>query len=326
MGHSQGVPTSDACLGPSPSPDGNAAHADRSGDRLVLISTPIGNLGDISRRAVDALGRADLVLCEDTRTTARLLSALGVRARTEALHEHNEDERIASVLDRLAGGQTVALVSDAGTPLVSDPGYRLVRAAIAAGHAVTAVPGPNAAVTALTLSGLPPHPFLFLGFAPTRRAARLQALHELHAAERAGLRATCIWYEAPHRLVDMLDDLDGVFPGRPSAVARELTKRFEEVVRGPPGAPASRFRAAPPRGEITVLLGPAESRQASADLLDAHLHQALTTLSLKDAAALVASSSGLPRRTVYARALEISANGPRSDAGISSAQPRDDGA
>ena len=151
MGHGQRIPTSDACAS-SPGPDGSARLSDRSGDRLVLISTPIGNLGDISRRAVEALSRADLVLCEDTRTTGRLLSALGIRARTEALHEHNEDERIAAILKRLAVGETVALVSDAGTPLVSDPGYRLVRAAISVGHAVTAVPGPNAAVTALTTS------------------------------------------------------------------------------------------------------------------------------------------------------------------------------
>ncbi len=307
MSH-DGVPKSDACPGP-PEPDTSAPHADRSGARLVLISTPIGNLGDVSRRAADALAQADLVLCEDTRTTARLLSALGVRVRTEALHEHNEEPRIPHLMALLDRGATLALVSDAGTPLLSDPGFRLVRAAIKGGHVVTAVPGPNAAITALTVSGLPPHPFLFLGFPPPRAAARLDAFRQLRAAELAGLRATAIWHEAPHRLIEMLDDLATIFGERDAAVARELTKRFEEVVRGDPATLAARFRATAPRGEITVLLGPAEHMASTADLLDTQLRQALGTLSLKDAAALVAGSSGLPRRTVYARAIAIQGEG-----------------
>ncbi len=271
----------------------------------MLISTPIGNLGDISRRAIEALSNADLVLCEDTRTTARLLTAFGIKARTEALHEHNEDERTASILARLASGARVALVSDAGTPLVSDPGYRLVRAAIAAGHAVTAIPGANAAVTALTLSGLPPHPFLFLGFPPARAGARLEAFRQLHAVEHAGLRATAIWYEAPHRLVDTLDDLATIFGDRSAAVARELTKRFEEVVRGTPASIATHFRANAPRGEVTVLIGPPPETRTGKDDLDSQLREALTSLSVKDAASMVAHASGLPKRTVYARALQI---------------------
>ena len=222
---------------------------------LVIVSTPIGNLGDVTRRAVATLSEADLVLCEDTRTTGRLLSALGIRARTEPLHEHNEERRIAGLLERLQAGAAVALVSDAGTPLMSDPGYRLVRAAIAAGVPVTAAPGANAAVMALTLSGLPPHPFLFLGFPPPRQAARRTAFAELRAAERAGLRATAIWHEAPHRLVEMLEDLEVTFGARDAAVARELTKRFEEVRRGTPAALVAHFTAEAPRGEITVLLG-----------------------------------------------------------------------
>ena len=303
----------DACERSSPEPDGSARPADRSGAGLVLISTPIGNLGDISRRAIDAMSHADLVLCEDTRTTARLMSALGIRARTEALHEHNEEARIPRLLERLAAGARVALVSDAGTPLLSDPGYRLVRAAIAAGHAVTAVPGPNAAVTALTVSGLPPHPFLFLGFPPPRASARLEAFRGLRAAETAGLRATMIWHEAPHRLVETLDDLATVFGARDAVVARELTKRFEEVLRGDPASLAGRFRDVAPRGEITVLLGPADGETATADTLDVQLRDALRTLSLKDAASVVAASSDLPRRVVYARALVIQGRGAALD-------------
>src|SRR5689334_2311254 len=167
---------------------------------LLLVATPIGNLADISARALAALREAELILCEDTRTTARLLQRYGIGVPTSPLHEHNEEARIPGLLDRLRAGARIALVSDAGTPLVSDPGYRLVRAAIAEGLPVSAVPGPNAAVLALTLSGLPPQPFLFLGFPPPKQAARRTAFGALRAAERAGLSATLIWHEAPHRL------------------------------------------------------------------------------------------------------------------------------
>ena len=199
---------------------------------LVLVSTPIGNLQDISIRARSILSACDLILCEDTRRTGRLLAAFDIHCRTEALHEHNEDARIGSVLDRLRTNQLVALVSDAGTPLVSDPGYRLVRAVIEADLPVTAVPGPNAAVTGLVLSGLPPLPFLFLGFPPSKHAARRANFGELRAAERAGLSTTFIWYEAPHRLLETLADVLEVFGDRSAAVARELTKHFETVKRG----------------------------------------------------------------------------------------------
>ncbi len=273
----------------------------------MLVSTPIGNLGDLSPRGRAALEAADLVLCEDTRHTARLLGAIGVQARTAPLHEHNEDARIPAVLDRLQAGQTVALVSDAGTPLLSDPGYRLVRAAIAAGLAVGVVPGPNAAVTALVLSGLPPLPFLVLGFPPPRSAARLAGFQTLRAAERAGLAATLIWYEAPHRLAATLADLASAFGDRPAAVARELTKRFEEVRRDRLPALAAWYAAQPARGEITVLLGPPEAGSAEQDeeSLDAQLRTALATNSLKDAAALVAAATGQPRKLVYGRALRL---------------------
>ncbi len=279
--------------------------ADPVAGELVLVSTPIGNLGDVSTRALEALRGADLVLCEDTRVTGRLLAHFGITAATSPLHDHNEDERTPALLDALRAGRRVALVSDAGTPVVSDPGFRLVRAALAAGLRVGAVPGANAAVMALTLSGLPPQPFLFLGFPPPRSAARRTAFGNLLAAEQAGLAATAIWYEAPHRLAAMLQDLLHVFGDRPAAVARELTKRFEEVRRASLASLAAHYAAAEPRGEITVLLGPAPADAPDAAVLDARLLSALERLSVKDAAAAVAAATGLPRRIVYARALAL---------------------
>jgi 16S rRNA (cytidine1402-2'-O)-methyltransferase len=273
---------------------------------LVLVSTPIGNLGDMTARGIEALAAADLVLCEDTRHTARLLAAIGASPRLEALHEHNEDARIPAVLDRLRGGALVVLVSDAGTPLVSDPGFRLVRAAIAAGLPVSAIPGANAAVMALVLSGLPPLPFLVLGFPPPRAAARLAAFGRLRAAEQAGLSATLLWHEAPHRLAETLADLATTFGPRPAAVARELTKRFEEVRRGDLVELASHYAQAEARGEITLVVGPPDEAAAGPAELDASLRAALALHSLRDAAALVATATGLPRKLVYARALALS--------------------
>ncbi len=273
---------------------------------LVLVSTPIGNLDDLSARAIAALREADLVLCEDTRTTARLLSRHAIGTRTEALHDHNEESRLPGLIARLRAGQRLALVSDAGTPLVSDPGYRLVRAAIAEGIAISAVPGPNAALMALTLSGLPPHPFLFAGFPPPREAARRAQFATLRAAEQAGLSATLIWHEAPHRLAEMLADLAAIFADRPAAVCRELTKRFEEVRRGPLAELAAHYAAHAARGEVTVVIGPGAAEATSEATLDAQLVEAMSANSVKDAAALVAIATGLPKRTVYARALEIS--------------------
>ncbi len=279
----------------------------------MVVATPIGNLADVSARALEALRSAELVLCEDTRTTARLLQAYDIRVRTEALHDHNEAARTPGLLARLREGARMAVVSDAGTPLVSDPGYRLVRAAIEAGVRVSAVPGPNAAVMALVVSGLPPQPFLFMGFAPPKAAARQAAFGRLRAAERAGLGATIVWHEAPHRLAEMLADLAAAFGDRPAAVARELTKRFEEVRRGGLAALAAHYAAEVARGEVTVVVGPAPEDEADAADLDEQLRRALEVGSVKDAAGLVAAATGLPRTVVYRRALALASRGRVKD-------------
>ncbi len=277
---------------------------------LSLISTPIGNLGDLSPRALEALRAAEVVLCEDTRVTGRLLAQHSVSAPMAVLHDHNEDASVAKWLARMRGGTRVALVSDAGTPLVSDPGFRLVRAAVAEGLSVTAIPGPNAAVVALTLSGLPPQPFLFHGFLAARDGPRQAELARLAGLEAAGLAATHIFYEAPHRCAEALGDMAAAFgPDRPAALARELTKLFEEVRRGPLGTLAEGCRTDPPRGEVVLVVGPAPPREAGEAELDAALRRALGTLSLRDAAAAVAEATGLPRKRVYARALELGRDG-----------------
>jgi 16S rRNA (cytidine1402-2'-O)-methyltransferase len=274
-------------------------------DGLVLVPTPLGNLGDVSARATATLRAADLVLCEDTRVTARLFLLTGVQARLSPLHEHNEDARIADVIALLRQGKRVALVSDAGTPLVSDPGFRLVRAVIAAGLPVAALPGPNAAVLALVLSGLPPQPFLFMGFPPPRSAARRAVFERLRAAERAGLAATTLWYEAPHRVAETLEDMAAVFGPRPAAVARELTKRFEEVRRGELPELAAHYAEHKARGEVTLVVGPAPEEAAEEADVDALLRAALDGHSLKEAVAQVTAATGLPRKQVYARALAL---------------------
>jgi len=274
---------------------------------LTLVATPIGNMADLSPRALASFRDADAVLCEDTRVTGSLLARHGVSVTMIPLHEHNEDDQIPRLLGRLRAGERLALASDAGTPLVSDPGYRLVRAAIAAGLPVSAVPGPNAAVMALTLSGLPPHTFLFYGFLPPKAAARLAVLAGLRAAERSGLSATLIFYEAPHRLGEMLAGLaEGLGGARPAAVARELTKRFEEVRRGTLAELAAWYAENEARGEVVVVVGPAPEEATGEADLDAQLQAAVAAgLSLRDAAATVAEATGLPRKQVYQRALAL---------------------
>jgi len=276
---------------------------------LTLVATPIGNLGDLSPRALEMLGAADAVLCEDTRVTGQMLARHGMSAPLLPLHDHNEAEIVPRVLERLQAGQRLALVSDAGTPLVSDPGYRLVRAVIAAGLPLSAIPGPNAAVMALTLSGLPPHPFLFQGFLPPKAGPRSAAVAKLRAAERAGLSASLVLYEAPHRLAEALAALaEGLGPDRPAAVARELTKRFEEVRRGTLAELAAHYAGHEALGEICIVIGPAPEETTGEADLDAQLREAMRSgASLRDAAAMVAAATGLPRKQVYARALALPA-------------------
>jgi 16S rRNA (cytidine1402-2'-O)-methyltransferase len=276
---------------------------------LVLVSTPIGNLQDFSPRAKQALTGVDAILCEDTRTSATLLRAHGIATRSQALHEHNESARIPALIEAMQKGQRFALISDAGTPLVSDPGYRLVRAAIAAGLAVSGIPGPNAALLALTLSGLPPHPFLFTGFLLPKSGGRRAALQTLRGAEAAGLSTTHIFYEAPHRLGEFLADAAAVLGPRPAAVCRELTKHFEEVRRGPLDELARHYAAHAARGEICIVIGPAPAETATAEDLDAALRTALASMSVKDAAAAVATATGLPKKQVYQRALALGRSG-----------------
>jgi 16S rRNA (cytidine1402-2'-O)-methyltransferase len=272
----------------------------------VLVSTPIGNLGDMSPRAVATLKAADLVLCEDTRTSARLLAAFDIRTRTAPMHEHNEDGRIPGILDMLRQGRRVAVISDAGMPLVSDPGFRLMRAALAEGLPVGGIPGANAAMLALVLSGLPPQPFLFHGFPPPRQAARARLFTGLRAAERAGLSATTIWYEAPHRLAETLADMSEAFGPRPAAVARELTKKFEEVRRASLPELAAHYATSEARGEITIVVGPPPDEVTEDADVDALLAAALLNVSVKEAVAQVTAATGLPRKQVYARALALS--------------------
>lgn len=276
------------------------------GPGLTLVATPIGNMGDLSPRALAALKAADAVLCEDSRTTGAMLARLSVAARLIALHDHNEANEVPRILEMLRQGQKLVLVSDAGTPLVSDPGFRLVRAAIAEGLPVSAIPGPNAAVMALVLSGLPPEPFLFEGFLPPRAGARQAALGRLKALEQAGLAASVIFYEAPHRLAESLADMATAFgPERPAAIAREMTKRFEEVRRGGLGALAAHYASAEARGEICIVVGPAAAEAVVGDAeVTAQLRAALAGgLSVKDAAEAVAKATGRKRRDVYREAL-----------------------
>lgn len=221
--------------------------------KLIIVATPIGNLEDLSDRAAGALREADLVACEDTRRTGRLLSRLGIRQRLLSLHEHNERQRVPQLLAALRAGQTVALSSDAGTPLLSDPGFVLVRAALEAGVGVEHVPGPSAAIAALVLSGLPPHPFTFAGFPPPKQGKRRRFFQQFSTFEH-----TLVFFESPHRIQASLTDMASVFGDRPCAVGRELTKMHEEVLRGRLSEVRDELgRRAKPKGEFTVVIGAA---------------------------------------------------------------------
>ena len=267
---------------------------------LYLVATPIGHLRDITLRALDVLAAADLVLAEDTRVAGRLLSHYGLSRPLERYDEHAAARARPKVLALLAEGGRVALTSDAGTPLVSDPGYRLVIEALEAGADVWPIPGPSAALAALTVAGLPTDRFLFVGFPPTKSAARRELFESLAATQ-----ATLIFYESGPRLAACLADLAAVYGARPAAVARELTKLHETVIRGPLPDLAVDPRLKAPKGEIVVLVGAGVEAAGTALDADAALAEALRRLSPADAAGEVARALGLPRRALYRRALEL---------------------
>jgi 16S rRNA (cytidine1402-2'-O)-methyltransferase len=273
---------------------------------LYLVATPIGNLGDVTLRALETLAAVGTIACEDSRVTRRLLDRYGITTPLLTYHDHNAEAVRPKILTLLEAGNAVALVSDAGTPLISDPGFKLVQAARAAGHAVTAVPGPSAVLAALTASGLPTDRFFFEGFLPPREAARRERIDAL-----AGIPGSLVLFETGPRIAAMLGDLADRLGNRPAAVCRELTKLHEEIRGGDLAALAQAWRdGAEMRGEFVVVVGPpAKGEPAEAVDIDGLLTQALTTASLKDAVEAVAAATGQKRRIVYQRALALPKRG-----------------
>ena len=268
---------------------------------LYIVATPIGNLGDMTPRAKDVLAAADVIAVEDSRVTAKLLRHIGVKRPMTPYHDHNAERVRPGLIARMAG-EAVALVSDAGTPLISDPGFKLVREARAAGHQVTTIPGPCAGIAALTLAGLPTDRFLFLGFLPSKAKARAEAI-----AEIASIRATLVLYESGPRLGAALLALAEGLGDREAGVAREITKAFEECVTGRLSELAARYADAPPKGEIVIVVGPPEAVEVKTDeaAVDAALRDALTRLPPAKAVGEVAKAYKLDRQTLYARAMAM---------------------
>ena len=270
---------------------------------LVIVATPIGNAGDLGFRGKSILSGVDVIACEDTRVTAKLLAIYGIQTPTLSYHEHNAREHLPILMKRLQNGQTVALVSDAGTPLVSDPGYRLVEAALASNIPVTAVPGPSAVMAALVLSGLPTDRFFFQGFLPNKTGQRRNVLRSL-----AAIPSSLVILESAKRLTAMLNDAALELGERPAAVTRELTKKFEEVRRDSLGSLAAHYsQFGAPKGEVTVVVGPpADTLEVTDEELSRMLVDALQRTSVRDAAASVAIATGAPKRRIYALALSLS--------------------
>lgn len=265
---------------------------------LYIVATPIGNLGDLSPRAADVLSRADVIAVEDSRVTAGLLRHIGVKRPMLPYHDHNAEGVRPGLVARMAT-EAIALVSDAGTPLISDPGYKLVREARAAGHSVVTIPGPCAAVAALTLAGLPTDRFLFAGFLPSKAGARATAIAEL-----ASIKATLVLYESGPRLAAALSALAEGLGDREAAVTREITKKFEEAVTGTLSTLAVRYIDTPPRGEIAIVIAPpGEAPPPAIEDADAALAEALTRLPVSKAAGEIAKKFGLDRKALYARAM-----------------------
>lgn len=269
---------------------------------LYVVATPIGNLRDITLRALDVLAGADRVYAEDTRVARVLMDAYALKPKLSAYHEHNAEAARPEILDALARGERIALISDAGTPLVSDPGFKLARAVIEAGHRVFPIPGASALLAGLVVSGLPSDRFLFAGFLPSKSNARREALEGV-----ARIEATLIFYETGPRLADSLSDMAAILGPRDAVVARELTKLFEEARRDTLENLATHyFNAGPPKGEIVVLIGPpADAPEASDEALDAYLADALTRMSVKEAAQAAAAELRVSRNRAYTRALNI---------------------
>jgi 16S rRNA (cytidine1402-2'-O)-methyltransferase len=261
---------------------------------LYVVSTPIGNLGDISLRAIAVLARADAVLCEDTRHSRTLLSHFGIGTPARPYHEHNAAKERPRVLADLTAGQRIALISDAGTPLVSDPGWKLVREAIDAGHRVEALPGASATLAALAVAGLPTDAFLFAGFLPPKSVGRRARIAELSAVP-----ATLVFFEAPSRVAEAVADLAAVLGPRPAALARELTKLHEEVRRAPLDQLAAELDGVATKGEVVILVGPPQEAAVTDDAISARLVRALEEMSLRDAAKAVADALGVPKSRVY---------------------------
>lgn len=274
---------------------------DRLAPGLHVVATPIGNLGDITARAAETLRKADRILAEDTRVTGKLLAHIGAKTAMSRFDDHASEADRDAIVARL-GDQAIALVSDAGTPLISDPGYKLVHAARAAGHVVVTVPGPCAAIAALTVSGLPTNRFLFLGFLPAKAKARADAI-----AEIADVNGTLVIYESGPRMSDTLLALAARLGPRDGAIARELTKLHEECVTGTLPELAERYAETIPKGEIVIVVGPPIETEAISNAnLDSLLEAAMADLSPSRAAAEIAERLGIPRKRVYARALELS--------------------
>jgi 16S rRNA (cytidine1402-2'-O)-methyltransferase len=261
---------------------------------LYLVATPIGNLSDITLRALSVLARADSIYCEDTRHSAKLLHHYGISARTRPFHEHNEDRENERIIAELKSGKRVAIISDAGTPLISDPGFKLVRSAAAEGVAVISVPGASALLSALTTSGLPTDSFFFAGFLPPKQAARRARLAEL-----SQIPGSLVFYEAPHRVAETVGDMAQLLGVRQAVVARELTKLHEEIVRGELGDLARLTAEDSLKGEVVIVVGPEQVQAVSDETLTDRLARALEVMSLKDAAKALADEFGVPKARVY---------------------------
>jgi 16S rRNA (cytidine1402-2'-O)-methyltransferase len=261
---------------------------------LYVVATPIGNLGDITIRALSVLARADVILCEDTRHSRTLLAHYAIATPTRPYHEHNAARERPRVLRELEGGGRIALISDAGTPLVSDPGWKLVQAALEAGHRVEALPGPSAALTAVCVAGLPTDAFLFAGFLPPKSGARRARIAELKAVP-----GTLVFFEAPSRVAETLADLAAGLGDRPAALARELTKLHEEVRRASLAELAAETAGGSVKGEVVIIVGPPQKAEVSDADIAERLGSALEEMSLRDASKVVAEALGVPKSRVY---------------------------